>query len=141
MTELLRLQMEFTKHSAQLVPKAIELGYGVVWGEVARSDEQAEINALGGVGRTGLVRYLSMDGAWQALARAIENNTGSGIRRSLHRLCLAVDLKLFKDDTYLTYTQSYLPLGEWWELQHPLARWGGHFGDGGHFSFEWKGIK
>lgn len=141
MTDLLRLQIEFTRHSARLVETATQFGYDVVWGEVARSDEQAEINALGPTGRAELVEYLSKGGAWSALASAISNNVGSGIRRSLHRHCLAVDLKLFQDGTYLTSTSDYVRLGEWWEKQHPLARWGGRFGDGGHFSFEHKGIK
>lgn len=61
---------------------------------------------------------------------------------SCHRMRLAVDLLL--DDGvghYLTDTESYRPLGEWWEQQHPLARWGGRFRDGNHFSFEWHGVK
>lgn len=60
---------------------------------------------------------------------------------SLHHVGLALDLLLYRNGTYLTETEDYRRLGEWWERQHPLARWGGRFGDGNHFSFEWEGRK
>lgn len=148
MSELLKLQIEFAKFMPRLLDKAAELYDGVTLGECSRSDEQAEINALGARGRAELVAYLREAGsAWELLARAIENNRGSGIRRTLHALSLAIDLKAFRFEpiesrlAYLTLSMSYMPLGEWWEKQHPLARWGGRFGDGGHFSFEYRGIK
>lgn len=154
---LLQMQIEFTRLVPKLVEKALTLYAGVTLGEVYRSDEQAEINALGKGGREELARALRaadepFDG-WERLALTIENNKGSGIRRSLHQLGLAIDLKLFAGQnfdpivkeygsyTYLRQSSDYAPLGEWWEKQHSLARWGGRFGDGGHFSFEYKGIK
>jgi hypothetical protein len=36
----------------------------------------------------------------------------------------------------LRQTSDHQRLGEWWEKQHPLARWGGRWGDGNHYSFE-----
>ena len=38
-------------------------------------------------------------------------------------------------------TVSYQVLGAFWERQHPLARWGGRWGDGNHFSLEDAGVK
>lgn len=89
------------------------MGYGVTLGETFRTEEQAE-------------RYA---------ARHI------GIKNSLHCQRLAIDLQLFKGDKYLTRTEDYQPLGEWWERQHPDARWGGRFKDGNHFSFAHGGRK
>jgi hypothetical protein len=55
--------------------------------------------------------------------------------RSTHKLRLALDLNLFRDGAYLDDTEDHRPLGEWWEKQHELCRWGGRFGDGNHYSF------
>jgi hypothetical protein len=67
--------------------------------------------------------------------------TSDHMRNSVHNVGLAQDLLLYRDGTYLTRTEDYQPLGEWWETQHTLARWGGRFShrDGNHFSFEWEG--
>jgi hypothetical protein len=64
-----------------------------------------------------------------------------GHPNSVHRKRLAVDLNLFKDGKFLTATEDHKVLGEWWKSQHPLARWGGDFEDGNHYSFEWEGVK
>jgi hypothetical protein len=61
--------------------------------------------------------------------------------RSAHKIRLALDLNLFRDGQFLETTEDHRPLGEWWEKQHPLARWGGRFDDGNHYSFEWEGVK
>jgi hypothetical protein len=66
---------------------------------------------------------------------------GYGHAHSVHKLRLALDLNLFKDGEFLEGTDAHKFLGEWWEKQHPLARWGGRFQDGNHYSFEWKGMK
>jgi hypothetical protein len=63
-----------------------------------------------------------------------------GHPKSTHRFRLAVDLNLFKDGVWLKKTEDHRVLGEWWELQHPLAKWGGRFEDGNHYSFEWDGV-
>lgn len=64
-----------------------------------------------------------------------------GHPKSAHRKRLAVDLNLFKDGKYLTATEDHAVFGAWWKQQHPLARWGGDFEDGNHYSFEWEGVK
>lgn len=64
-----------------------------------------------------------------------------GHRNSCHKIRLAIDLNLFRDGKFLGATEDHQVLGEWWEKQHPLARWGGRFNDGNHYSFEYGGNK
>jgi hypothetical protein len=66
---------------------------------------------------------------------------GYGHRSSSHKIRLALDLNLFLDDDYTGVTKDYTALGEKWESMHVLCRWGGHFNDGNHFSFEHNGVK
>jgi hypothetical protein len=100
-------QSLFATLFARLVLKAIELGYEVTLGELQRPQEMADIYAERGTGSAG----------------------------SLHILKLAGDVNLFRDGRYLSSTESHRELGEWWEAQHELCRWGGRFGDGNHYSF------
>lgn len=139
MTELLQTRMVFTDHVARLLQRAPMLGFRVTLGECMRSDEQAEINAIGREGRERLARIVRA--AFPTLAdRLLNNGRASGIRASLHTLGLAVDLNLYTPDgTYLDKSDDHRELGEWWEAQHPLARWGGRFGDGNHYSFTYGG--
>ena len=60
---------------------------------------------------------------------------------SLHYDRLAVDFNLFRDGIWLTATEAHRELGEYWESLHPLARWGGRFSDGNHYSVEHQGRK
>lgn len=64
-----------------------------------------------------------------------------GHPNSSHRKRLAIDINLFKEGKYLTATENHRILGDWWKAQHPLARWGGDWEDGNHYSFEWEGVK
>ena len=106
-------QSLFARMVALLILKAYELGYEVTLGE-----------------------------AWRTPAQALRNAAdGSGISNSLHLDRLAIDLNLFKDGRYLSSTESHKLLGEWWEQQHVLARWGGRFGDGNHYSLAHEGRK
>ena len=93
---------------ARLIQHATGLGYEVTFGEAWRSPEEAA-----------------------RLATA-----GKGITASLHVHRLAIDLNLFQDGIYLSSSESHRPLGEWWERQHALTRWGGRFRkpDGNHYS-------
>lgn len=93
---------------ARLIQHATGLGYELTFGETYRSPEEAA-----------------------RLAKL-----GLGITQSLHTLKLAIDLNLFKDGRYLSSSEAHRPLGEWWETQHALCRWGGRFtrADGNHYS-------
>ena len=64
-----------------------------------------------------------------------------GFENSNHTRRLAIDLNLFRDGRYLRKTADHQALGEWWEQQHELCRWGGRFGDGNHYSLEHRGVK
>jgi len=61
--------------------------------------------------------------------------------KSNHKIRLAVDFNLFKDGKYLTATEDYTKLGEYWESLGGC--WGGRFtsADGNHFSLEHEGCK
>jgi hypothetical protein len=91
---------------ALLICEADRRGFRVTFGEAYRSPEEAA-----------------------RLAKA-----GKGIAQSLHTQRLAIDLNLFKDGKYLSSTEAHRPLGEFWEQQHELCRWGGRFKDGNHYS-------
>lgn len=66
---------------------------------------------------------------------------GYGYYRSCHKLKLAIDLNLFRDGKWLEDTEDHRELGEWWESQHELFTWGGHWGDGNHYSVTHNGCK
>lgn len=106
-------QSLFASLVAQLIIEAREQGFEVTFGEAYRSPEEAA-----------------------RLAKL-----GKGIKNSLHCLKLAIDLNLFRDGVYLSSSESHRPLGEWWEQQHDLCRWGGRFTrpDGNHYSLEHNG--
>lgn len=107
---LLDKQQTFVLRVADLIVFATAQGYQMSFGETYRSKEEA-------------ARLAAL---------------GLGIKSSLHTQRLAIDFNLFRDGQYLTKTEDYRPLGEYWEAQsHPreyTCAWGGRFGDGGHFS-------
>lgn len=112
---LQEIQSEFVRCVGKLIEFAADRGYELTFGETYRSPAQA-------------------------LAMA---QSGKGIRNSLHCKRLAVDLNLFRDNVFLTTSESHRPLGVHWKTLHPLARWGGDFSrpDGNHYSFEYNGVQ
>lgn len=106
-------QSLFVALIAKLIDHAYACGYELTFGEAWRTPEQAKLNAA----------------------------SGKGIANSLHIDRLALDFNLFRDGKFLSSTEDHRPLGEWWEQQHPLCRWGGRFKDGNHYSLEWGGRK
>ena len=64
---------------------------------------------------------------------------GYGRSKSNHKIRLAIDLNLFKDDIYMTSTEAHRPLGEYWESLG--GSWGGRFNDGNHYSLEHHGYR
>ena len=140
MTETLRQkQSRFARRLPDLLNHAFSLGYEVTLGEVYRTDEQAEINAIGFSGREALASLIER--AFPLLAKKIRNNTGNGSRNSLHMSRLAIDLQLFKNGRWVTEVEPYRQLGEFWESLGDDHRWGGRFGDTPHFSIEHRGVK
>jgi hypothetical protein len=107
-------QSDFARLIPRLIDKAFELGFEVTLGDAYRDPR-----VFGPIGQ----------------------KRGYGHSRSAHKQRLAIDLNLFKDGQFLGTTEAHAPLGEWWERQHELARWGGRFDDGNHYSFEIDGIK
>lgn len=113
-------QVEFARWVPRLINKAFELGFEVTLGDAYR-DPRVH-------GDMGVRRSYSHP-------------------KSAHKVRLAIDLNLFRDvdgdnvADFLGTTEAHKLLGEWWEKQHPLARWGGRFNDGNHYSFEYKGVK
>jgi hypothetical protein len=59
--------------------------------------------------------------------------------KSLHKIRLAIDLNIFKNNKLLTSGHDFLDLGEYWEKIG--GTWGGRFEDGNHFSIEHEGMK
>lgn len=141
MSETLReKQSRFARQLPRLLDYAHSLGYAVTLGEVYRSDEQAEIHALGNAGREQVCQLIEHQ--FPLLAAKIRNNRGNGIRNSLHCQRLAVDLQLFDDKgRWITEEYPYRLLGDWWEAQGADHEWGGHFSDTPHFSISHNGVK
>ncbi len=109
-------QKIFTLNIARLIVWTYNEGWTLTFAEAYRTPEQAAINA----------------------------KKGSGIKRSLHIVRLAVDFNLFKDGKWLQQTEDFAPLGAVWKRLHPLNRWGGDFKsrpDGNHFSMEHEGVQ
>ncbi len=102
----------FTRLEARLLAKALEMGFDVRGGDAFRDPR--------------------VHGAYG-------EKKGYGKRWSMHKLKLARDLNLFKDGKYLDETDDHRELGEWWEEQHELCRWGGRFKDGNHYSLSHDG--
>ncbi|MCC7462082.1 MAG: M15 family metallopeptidase [Gammaproteobacteria bacterium] len=130
-------QRRFSLLVAQWIVAVNKMGYAVTFGEAYRSDEQAEINAMGATGRADLVRLLMPH--WPELARRIANNVGSGIRNSLHESRLAVDVNLFYGGTWISDGASphWERAGKLWESMG--GTWGGRFRDANHLSLEHEG--
>lgn len=137
--ELGPTQREFTRCLAQLYAKILADGYEFTLGEGYRTPEQAAINSLSLTDRARIRAMLETK--YPILAGAIGSSVEIGIKNSVHREKLAQDLNLFKGDVFLDRLEDYRPLGEFWKGLHPLARWGGDFGDADHFSFTYQGVK
>lgn len=134
-------QRRFSRAIAKFITWAHGCGYEFTFAEAYRSDEQAEIHAMGAQGRAELVRFLMPQ--FPELARRIANNTGNGIRNSLHESRLAIDLNLFVGNTWISDGKSlhWKALAEKWESMGKDHRAGYRWGDSNHFSIEHEGRK
>jgi hypothetical protein len=107
-------QKLFTRLLPALLNKAHELGFEVTLGDAFRDPR-----LFGLVGEA----------------------RGYGAQSSCHKMRLAIDLNLFRGNDYLTTTADHQQLGEFWERQHELCRWGGRFNDANHYSLTHAGSK
>ena len=133
-------QQQFASHLTDLF-EYIRGMHGVTFtlGESWRSDVQAEVNALRLEERQ-IVAGLLKD-KFPGLSEAIGKSTSVGVKNSVHRLKLAQDINIFLNGEYQEGGDIYKQIGEWWKKQHPAARYGGDWGDGDHYSFEYQGVK
>lgn len=101
-------QSIFLRNVAKLIAYAFdELGVELTGGELYRTAEQQAIHVKNGL---------------------------SKVKMSRHQQRLAIDLNLFIDGKYVTETEKYKPLAEYWKSLHPENRAGYDFGwDGNHF--------
>lgn len=109
-----QLQWKFARLIPKLLDKAFELGY-----EISLGDAYRDPRAFGMLGVT----------------------KAYGHPKSAHKRRLAIDLNLFKDGTFMDESEAHRQLGEWWEAQDSMCRWGGRWGDGNHYSMEFDGVR
>jgi hypothetical protein len=138
MSALADAQHQFTRALPSLFAYAWHvLGAEVALGEAWRSNEQAELNALGAAGRERVAQLVAAE--FPELAKRIrDNGPHDGIRESLHGDRLALDLVLRTHGVEVP-AAAYTPLGRYWTAQGPDFAWGGDFGDPGHFSRRFGG--
>jgi len=112
------LQRHFTHAFGCLILHAYEVGFEASLGDTYRDPR--------------------VFGKWGSKAKG-----AYGRKNSVHKYRLAGDLNLFLNGEYLQETIDHQPLGEWWELEYAQynASWGGHFNDGNHYSFAYKGFR
>lgn len=133
------LQRAFARCLVTFEAKILADGFEFTLGEGYRTAEQAAINSLSLFDRAKVGAVLETK--YPTLAEAIRVSTSQGIKNSVHRDKLAQDINLFKNGQFLDDAADYLPFGAFWKTLHPLARWGGDWGDADHFSFEHNGAK
>ena len=109
-------QSDFARLVPRLIDKAFNLGYEVTLGDAYRDPR---------------------------VHGALGEAKGYGHPKSNHKLRLAQDYNLFNAATgeWLTNTEDFRPLGEFWESLDPECAWGGQFGDGNHFSLKHNGTR
>lgn len=103
----------FTRLIAELILWASKEGLDLALDQVKRSEAEAKANAAKGI----------------------------GIANSLHLMGLAADCNLYINGVYQSTTEAHAKIGAKWKTMHPLARWGGDWGDGNHYSLEHNGVK
>lgn len=107
-------QRLFTRLQAELVQWAYDQGYELTFGDAYRDPRMHGDHG---------------------------EKKGYGSANSCHKFRLAVDYNLFRDGEWLQNSEDHRPIGEYWESLHSLCEWGGHWGDGNHYSFQHNGFK
>lgn len=124
----------FMRLLPRLIDKAHELGFEIRGGDLFRDPR-----LHGHIGVNTIAWYAAH--CYPAIKRlfGIKGYKGYGYSKSCHKYKLAIDLNLMKDGLLVGTTEGHRELGEWWEEQHELCRWGGRFNDGNHYSLEHGG--
>lgn len=116
----------------------VRLGFELRVFEFQRSEAAARWNAS----HCRRCKNVSGHAVHQAATRGGHKFKAIGIVRSLHRIRLAGDYGLFNQaGDYLTKSEQYRELGDYWTGLHPLACWGGAWSDGNHLSIRHQGRK
>jgi hypothetical protein len=113
-------QSKFLFNVSLLIQWAFKNGYELTGGELHRTEEQHQWNLKAGKSKA---------------------------KRSLHQDRMAIDLNLFKDGKFLTTSEDYKLLGDYWVSLNTDNRWGGDwdkdgdykdetFHDGNHFEMK-----
>jgi len=119
----------------RLIDKAHELGFEIRGGDLFRDPR-----FHGEVGRPNVISVATQ--MFSALYAVFKEHgyRPYGHIKSGHKLKIAIDLNLMKDGNLVSTTEGHRELGEWWEQQNELCRWGGRFLDGNHYSLEHNGV-
>ena len=120
----------------RLVDKAHELGFEVRGGDLFR-----DARLHGKTGAPSLYKRLKrLLGSVHLQSLETEGYSHYGASNSEHKNKCAIDLNLrVRDGSMVWNTEGHRKLGEWWEEQDPMCRWGGRFNDGNHYEFlQWR---
>jgi hypothetical protein len=125
----------FMRLLPRLIDKAHEMGFEIRGGDLFRDPR-----LHGQLGEKTVMHWLQSWAISAFKGAKAKGYSGYGHYKSAHKNKMAIDLNLFKDGVFLQNTEDHRELGEWWEQQHELARWGGRFNDGNHYSLEHNGV-
>ena len=126
----------FMRLLPRLIDKAHELNFEIRGGSLFRDPR-----LHGHKGFPDIMTWLEANYPVAYEAAKAAGYSAYGSRTSLHKDKCAIDLNLRNTRTsrgpsgMVWSTEGHRELGEWWEQQHELCRWGGHFQDGNHYEF------
>ena len=106
---LVAKQWKFLRNVAKLIAYADSLGWVLTGGELYRTMDQQKIYMRNGQSKTLNSRHLSR---------------------------LAIDLNLFINGKYVTNTDQYKPLGDFWRTLDERNVWGGDWNNNGSMQDE-----
>jgi hypothetical protein len=126
----------FMRLLPRLIDKAHELGFEIRGGDLYRDPR-----FHGEYGKPSIMRYIvKFLGSFHIARIRDAGYLHYGKSNSEHKNKCAIDLNLrHKDGGMVWDTEGHRELGEWWEAQHKMCRWGGRYDDGNHYELlEWR---
>ena len=119
-----------------LLNQAVALGFEIRPGDLFRDPR-----LHGPPGSPDLFTWLLVKYPDIAAQAKADGYNGYGHKKSAHKNKIAIDLNLrYRNGNMAESTEDHRALGEWWEKQHELCRWGGRFADGNHYSLWHEGM-